>query len=125
MMRFVSVVSFAACVGLASSALAAEPCMQANKSGEMQQGRLVPKTMGGERVYILQIPLPECLSGDAPSDNVKGTKTIQVMSSDAKVSKLIAKFAGKDVQVTGRAFGATTPNHKAPIVMDLSDIDEI
>ena len=123
-MRFWSLIGVATCVGWASNAIAADTCMKANKTDEMQQGRLMQKTIGGERVYILQMPTPECLSGDAPTDNVKGTTTIQITSSDAKVSKLIAKFAGKDVQVIGRPFAAT-PKHKAPIVMDLNDIDEI
>jgi hypothetical protein len=123
-MRFLSVLGFVLCVGSASNAIAADDCMQTGKTDEMQQGRLVQKTIGGERVYILQIPTPQCLTGDAPTDKVKGTTTVQITSSDAKVSKLIAKFAGKDVQVIGRPFAAT-PKHKAPIVMDLNDIDEI
>jgi hypothetical protein len=123
-MRFLSVLGFVLCAGWANNAIAADDCMQAGKTDEMQQGRLVQKTIGGERVYILQIPTPQCLAGDAPTGKVKGTTTVQITSSDANVSKLIAKFAGKDVQVIGRPFAATS-KHKAPIVMDLNDIDEI
>jgi hypothetical protein len=125
MTRFLPILGFIACVVLAFDVSAADICMPANKDNQIEEGRLVQKTLGGERVYILQVPTPECLSGDSPSDNVKGATTIQIMSSDDKVTKLIGKFVGKSVQVTGRLFGATTPKHKAPIVMDLSDIDEI
>ena len=127
MMRILLVFMLAGFVAVSSSNVGAQSCdkMPADKIGEIQQGRLVQRTIGGERVYLLQVPTPVCLTGRDPEDNVRGTKTIQVYSSNAAVSRSIHRFVGKDVQVTGRAFGAATQHHKAPIVMDLSDIDEI
>ena len=106
------------------AALAAE-CMQANAPDTMQQGRLTRQNVGGEAAFILRIPTAECLTGAKKSDKVRGTRTIQVYSTDAKVQAAIKRFVGKDVEVHGRAFGADNPRFKAPIVMELSDIDQI
>ncbi len=127
MMRILLVCMLAGFVVVSSSSVSAQSCskMPADKRGEIQQGRLAQRTVGGERVYLLQVPMPVCLTGRSPQDNVRGTKIIQVYSSNATVNRSIQRFLGKDVQVTGRAFGAITQHHKAPIVMDLSDIDEI
>ena len=127
MARILLALVLAGLIALSSSNVHAQSCgrMPADKPGEIQQGRLVQRTIGGEQVYILQVPMAVCLTGRAPEDNVRGTKTIQVYSSKAAVERSMRRFVGKDVQVTGRAFGAITQHHKAPIVMDLSDIDAI
>lgn len=127
MMRVLLVILLAGIFAELSSSAGAQSCniMPAEKMGEIQQGRLVQRSIGGDRVYLLQVPTPVCLTIRNSKDNVRGTKIIQVYSSNAAVSRSIGRFVGKDVQVTGRAFGAVTQHHKAPIVMDLSDIDEI
>jgi hypothetical protein len=109
-----------------SSSAGAQSCysMPADKTGEIQQGRLVQRTIGGKRVYLLRVPTPVCLTVQN-SKGGRGTKIIQVYSSNAAVKRSIVRFVGKDVQVTGRVVGALTRHHKAPIVMDLSDIDQI
>ena len=76
-----------------------------------------------ETAYILTLPVPTCLKGKAEEDNVKSSQTVQLYSSDDKVDRSIPRFAGKRVMVTGRAFGAITAHHHAPIVMDISEID--
>ncbi len=126
-MRKLLFVMFAALVAVSSGSAGAQSCydMPANKLGEIQQGRLMQKTIGGELVFLLQVPTPVCLNGKDPADKVRGTKIIQVYSSDETVSRSIRRFVGKYVQVAGRAFGALTHHHKAPIVMDLSNIDQI
>jgi hypothetical protein len=99
--------------------------MPADKTGEIQQGRLVQRTIAGKRVYLLRVPTPVCLMVQNSKGNVRGTRTIEVYSSIAAVKRSIVRFVGKDVQVTGRVVGARTRHHKARIVMDLSDIDRI
>jgi hypothetical protein len=127
MKRLMLVCLFTGLVAFSNTDVSAQSCakMPAEKNGEIQQGRLGQKTIGGERVYLLQVPMAVCLTGGGPHDNVKATKVIQVYSSNAAVSRSIQRFVGKDVEVTGRAFGALTQHHKAPIVMELSDIDQI
>jgi hypothetical protein len=100
-------------------------CMPAEKAGEVQEGRLGQQAVGGERIFVLRIPTPVCLKGRRAHDNVRGTRTIQVYSSNSKVDKEIRRFVGKDVHVVGTAGGANSPSHKMPIVMDLSEIDQI
>jgi hypothetical protein len=128
MMRILLIIMLAGIVTeLSSSSAGAQSCysMPADKTGEIQQGRLVQRAIGGKRVYLLRVPTPVCLTARNSKDNVRGTKIIQVYSSNAAVNRSIVRFVGKDVQVTGRVVGALTRHHKAPIVMDLSDIDQI
>jgi hypothetical protein len=112
------------CMTLATAGAHAQ-CMPAETAGEVQEGRLVQQTAGGERIFVLRIPTPVCLKGRGAVNNVRGTRTIQVYSSNSKVEANIRRFVGKDVHVVGAARGATMPRDKMPIVMDLSDIDQI
>jgi hypothetical protein len=127
MMRVFLVIMLAGIVTGLSGSAGARSCysMPADKAGEIQQGRLVQKTIGGKRVYFLRIPVPVCLTARNSKGNARGTRIIKVYSSDAEVKRSIVRFVGKDVQVTGRAVGMVTRGHKASIVMDLSDIDQI
>jgi hypothetical protein len=49
----------------------------------------------------------------------------RVYSSDDKTRAQIGSFVGKDVMMRGRSSGARMAHHHAPIVMDISDVDEI
>ena len=117
-------------VALMASASDAAECMHANDASEIAEGSLSQKTFEDaagrpEKAFILTMPVPTCLSGTDESDNVKSSTTIHIYSSNDAVSKTIKKFLGKPVEVHGSAFGAITAHHHAPIVMDISDIDEI
>jgi hypothetical protein len=101
-------------MALMASASDAVECMHANDANEI-----------AEKAFILTMPVPTCLSGADESDNVKSSTTIHIYSSNDAVSKSIKKFVGKPVEVHGSAFGAITAHHHAPIVMDISDIDQI
>jgi hypothetical protein len=100
------------------------------RPSEIAEGSLSQKTFEDangrpEKAFILTMPVPTCLSGADESDNVKSSTTIHIYSSNDAVAKSIKKFVGKPVEVHGSAFGAITAHHHAPIVMDISDIDEI
>ena len=115
---------------LVASAVNAAACMQANKEGEIAEGRL---SLGAfedaagrpEQAYILTLPVPACLAGPDDMDNVDNAETIHVYSFDEALSAALERLVGKDVQVRGTPFGAHTAHHHAPIVMDISEIDEI
>lgn len=104
--------------------------MEADKpSGWISGGLLTqPKfeiaTGRREPAYILEMPQAECLKGRDDRDNVRPTSTVQLYSSNSAIEKTIRRFVGKRVMVEGRAFGATTVHHHAPIVVDLSSIDQ-
>ncbi len=114
--------------GLQVSRSAAQTgCMEAD-TDEMAGGLLRQRTFKDaagrpEPSYILTLPVPTCLKGRDASDNVGSSQTVQLYSSDKAIEESIRRFVGKRVMVDGRAFGATTAHHHAPIVMDISDID--
>jgi Domain of unknown function (DUF4431) len=117
-------------VALMASASDAAECMHANDASEIAEGSLSQKTFEDangrpEKAFILTMRVPTCLSGADESDNVKSSTTIHIYSSNDAVSKSIKKFVGKPVEVHGSAFGAITAHHHAPIVMDISEIDQI
>lgn len=120
----------AAAVALAPLPSAAAQCMQANAPGEIAEGTL---SLGKfedaagrpEQAFILALPVPTCLSGSDEMDNVEDVETIHIYASDDAVARTIKRFVGKDVQVRGTPFGAHTAHHHAPVVMDISEIDEI
>lgn len=105
-------------------------CMEADKpSGWVSGGLLTQRifnvaTGRPEPAYILVMPQAECLKGRDNRDNVRPTRTVQLYSSNSAIEKAIRRFVGKRVMVEGRAFGATTVHHHAPIVVDISSIDE-
>lgn len=108
----------------------AATCMQANGDGEIAEGRL---SLGQfedaagrpEEAYILNLPLPTCLSGGDEMDNVGNVETIHVYAFDEAISRSLKTLVGKDVHVRGTPFGAHTAHHHAPIVMSISEIDEL
>jgi hypothetical protein len=78
-----------------------------------------------ETAYILTPPTAQCLKGPNPEDSVKGARTIHVFSSNERVRRRIGRFAGKHVHVRGTLFARHTVHHHAPIVMDITEIDDI
>jgi hypothetical protein len=114
----------AALDGLLTPASAAPLCMSSGGKDAGAEGEIAVKTFTdkagqAETVYILQLPIPICLSGPDKRDNVAPTKTMQIDSSDEAVRKTIADHVGKEILVIGRPYGARTPRHHAPIVMDV------
>src|SRR3989304_7860245 len=119
-----------AMAAFASQSAAAE-CMRANEGEEIAEGTL---SLGNfedaagrpEQAFILTLPVPACLSGSDPElDVVESTTTIHIFSSDDAVAKSLKQFVGKSVRVRGTPFGAHTAHHHAPIVMDVSEIDQL
>jgi hypothetical protein len=115
---------------LAASAANAAECMQDNEDSQIAEGRL---SLGQfedaagtpEQAFILTVPVPACLDSTDPDGVVASTTTIHVYSMDESVAASIKRFVGKDVHVRGTPFAAHTAHHHAPIVMDVSEIDEI
>ena len=110
--------------GHPTPASAAQLCMSSGGKDAGAEGEIAAKTFTDkagqpETVYILQLPIPICLAGPDKRDNVAPSKTIQIDSSDEAVRKTIADHVGKEILVIGRPYGARTPRHHAPIVMDV------
>ncbi len=117
----------AAATILCAELQAAAACMKADRAGEVAEGRLTQRMFRDaagrqEPAFILTLPDSTCLSGVDETDNVQGARTIHLYSSDDSVNRIIKRFVGKTVLVRGRAFGAATMHHHAPIVMDISEI---
>lgn len=127
-MRLVSLAAAATTLLLGASAHAAE-CMRANKDGEIAEGRVSAgrfQDAAGrpEQAYILTLPVATCLRGDGEEDNLDKVRRIHIYSTDAKVHGSIRRFVGKTVLVRGNAFAQHTAHHHAPIVMNITEIDQ-
>jgi hypothetical protein len=127
-MRLLSLVAMMVTAVTVSTGTARSACMKADAAGEIAEGRLARQTFKDaagrpERVFILKLPSPVCLSGTDEFDNVQNARTIQIYASDDTIGRRIARFADKTVLVRGKPFGAATVHHHAPIVMDISEID--
>ena len=115
---------------LADPTAAADRCMQFDAPKQIAEGRLVighfkDAADRPETAYILRLPVATCLSAKDPEFRVRHARTIHVFSSNEKMRAQIDRLVGKAVMVRGRPFGAHTAHHHAPIVMEISEIDEI
>jgi hypothetical protein len=115
---------------VAASASEAAACMRANEAGEIAEGRLSQGTFEDaagqpEQAFILTLPAATCLAGPDEFDSVASASTIHIYSFEDAVAESIKRLVGKDVKVRGTPFGAHTAHHHAPIVMEVSEIDEI
>ena len=118
-----ALIGFVALPAFASEAAA--QCLNADGGPVAQVGRLVRTRIGGASVFILRTPQPVCLRGRDAADNVRGTQSIHVYSTRPAVERALGAAAGRDVRVRGRAFGAITQHHKAPIVLDAAAVDAL
>lgn len=75
-----------------------------------------------ETAYILDMPQAECLTGQEEEDNVAPTRRLHLYASQDAVARTLARLVGKRVMIEGRAFGAHTAHHHAPIVVDVTAI---
>jgi uncharacterized protein DUF4431 len=120
----------AAAMTLAAFTAQAAECMRDNAPGQIAEGRLSKgmfEDAAGrpEEAYIVTLPVPACLSGSDAESSVDSAATIHVYSFDETTAKQIEAFVGRDVHVRGTPFVAHTAHHHAPIVMEVSEIDEI
>ena len=115
---------------LAGSAASAD-CLKANTPDQRAEGKLVSVRITisayalKEQAYILQLRVPTCLEGADDYDKVAKTERIHVFSMDDAMRKRMRGLVGKNVRVTGNAFGEHTAHHHAPIVMSISTIDRL
>jgi hypothetical protein len=101
-------------------------CMQAmtetRAEGRLTVGRFADAAGRPETAYILQLSAAVCLDDAEDEDAKKGTRTIQIFSSNDGLARRIQGLVGRDVVVFGQPFGAHTSHHHAPIVMTVSEI---
>ena len=115
---------------LTGSAASAE-CLKANALDQRAAGKLVsvriaiPAYALKEQAYILQLRAPACLEGTDDYDKVEKSQRIHVFSMDDAMRKRMRGLVGKNVRVTGNAFGEHTAHHHAPIVMSVSTINRL
>lgn len=101
-------------------------CIEAEQDefaeGNLKQHVFTDAAGRPEPAFILNLPAPICLAGSDDLDNVENANTIQVFSSDERIDEAIGSLVGRSVLVRGKAFGALTVHHHAPIIMDVSEI---
>ena len=105
----------------ASGAVHAGECMPANEDGAIGEGRLFER----DDAIILKLPEPMCLQGPEDSDHVPASTEIHVYSINDGTQETLRKLIGRDVHLEGSLMGAMTQHHKAPIVMQVTEADEI
>jgi hypothetical protein len=124
----VAVIVVAAAPGMG---VAAPACLQAEKPDQVAEGRLTSSRFTTEayrlteQAYILRLRSPACLEGAGEYDKVGKTDRIHVYSMDAGMRKRMRGLVGKNVKVTGSAFGEHTVHHHAPIVMSVETIERL
>ena len=96
-------------------------CVRANEDGAIAEGRLIAR----DDAIILKLPKAMCLEGPEDSDSVPATAEIHVYSMNDGTQETLRKLIGKDVHLEGSFMGAMTQHHKAPIVMQVTEADEI
>jgi hypothetical protein len=118
-----------AAMPFAAPAAVADDCMQSTADNEIAKGRLdigqFQDPVGRfENAYILGLPVATCLDDADPDFRVKSADTIHIYSSDEALHAEIDRFVGRTVLVRGSSFAAHTARHHAPIIMDITEIDE-
>ena len=114
-------------LGLSGTSVAAK-CLTANAEDQIAEGRLTVgsgKDAAGrsQKPYLLRMPAPACLNGADPEDRVKGSRIIHVYPANEKLGRDFRRFVGKTVLVRGNPFPRHTMHHRAPIVMEVTEID--
>jgi hypothetical protein len=85
----------------------------------------VPRAAGrSERPYILRLASNSCLDADDSDEAVKKTRTIHVFPDDEKLEPVFRKLVGKTVIVRGKPMAAHTAHHHAPIILQVTEINQ-
>jgi hypothetical protein len=101
----------------------ASTCLTAD-GVENVAGQLVVRSVDKREVLMLRLAAPICLSGPARADNVVSSQLIHIYSNVAGMARALKRLSGRLVQVRGRPFGAISVYHRAPIVMEVVDVDQ-
>ena len=99
----------------------ADECMPANDDTMIAEGRLIQR----DDAFILKLPAAVCLKGDSDTATWTPVRRSTSIPSTIRCRRACPELVGKDVHVRGSMMGATTQHHKAPIVMQLIEADEI
>lgn len=108
-------------VMLCADPASADECQRAGDEDAIAEGHLIER---GDAL-ILKLPAPMCLEGAEATDNVPGSTEVHVYAQDEGVDGVLRAMVGKDVHLRGSLMGAVTMHHKAPIVMQVVEADEI
>jgi hypothetical protein len=108
-------------LALVASPVEAGDCVRANDDTAIAEGRLIER----DDALILKLPQVMCLEGSEDSDKVPASAEIHVYAEDEDTQKALQALAGRDVHVRGPLMGALTQHHKAPIVMQVLEVDEL
>ncbi len=115
-------------LSISLSPAGASDCMRSEDEevaeGYLSLGRFKDAADRPETAYILTLPVPTCLADPDPDMRVDDANAIHLYSSNDDLYERLNGYVGKTVLVRGRPFGAHTAHHHAPIVMDISEIDE-
>ena len=100
---------------------AGDDCYAAGEDGAIAEGRLIER----DDAIILKLPRAVCLKGVEDSDNIPASTEIHVYSLDDGLQETLRSLIGKDVHLRRSLMEAHTHHHKAPIVMQVKEADEI
>ena len=119
---------FAAVLFCANAASAAE-CLKAGQEVQHAEGRLGRVTFTDidygnqvEVAFILNLAKPACLDGEDEYDKIKSTLKIHVFSMDKAIDQRLRMNIGRQIRVIGWPFGEQTRHHRAPIVMNVTEV---
>jgi hypothetical protein len=101
--------------------VAGDDCYAAGEDGAIAEGRLIERA----DAILLKLPKPICLQGPEDSDNIPASAEIHVYALEDGLQETLRSLIGKDVHLRGSLMGAHTQHHKAPIVMQVREADEI
>jgi Domain of unknown function (DUF4431) len=104
-------------------------CLKNNVDGQSATGRLTimrAEDAAGrpERPYILRLASNVCLDADDPDEAVKKTLTIHVFPADENQEPTFRKLVGKSIIVRGKPMAAHTVHHHAPIILQVTEINQ-
>ena len=114
---------------ITSATTASAACLKANVGDQIASGRLtVIRAHDGmgrpERPYILRLDASTCLDAEELDEAVKQTRTIHVFPADEAMLPAFRRLVGRAITVRGSPFAAHTVHHHAPIVMQVSKINQ-
>ena len=108
-----------AMVGMGTAASGA--CLTANAEGVEVTG-VIDTLRGGLKALILRPSVPVCLSGPDQQDNVAETDAVHVYAASDVVMGQLMSAIRTPVHLKGRLFPPSNRLHKAPIVMEVSEV---
>jgi hypothetical protein len=131
MSKLILTLFFAGALLCANAALAAD-CLKAGQEVQQAEGRLERVTFTDidygnqvEVAFILNLAKPACLDGEDEYDKIESTLKIHVFSMDKAIDQRLRTNIGRQIRVIGWPFGEQTRHHRAPIVMNVTEVKRL